>query len=56
MAHLLIDVRPLQTPNSRERGIGYSLRGWLTEFLRQPYEHRVTLVTDPRFEPPRFCS
>ncbi len=50
--HVVIDIRALQTPTSRQRGIGYSLRGWLGAFLGMPYEHRVTLLVDPRFDPP----
>ena len=52
MSHIVIDVRSLQTPNSRERGIGYLTRGWLREFLKLPCPHRVSLLTDPRFDQP----
>jgi glycosyltransferase involved in cell wall biosynthesis len=52
--HIVIDVRSLQTPGSRDRGIGYSLRGWLTEFLSMPYAHQVTLMYDPRLDPPQI--
>ncbi len=53
--HIVIDIRSLQTPSSRHRGIGYSLRGWLCEFLKMPYDHRVTLLMDPRFDPPEIA-
>ncbi|MBN1875289.1 MAG: glycosyltransferase family 4 protein [Anaerolineae bacterium] len=52
--HIAIDIRALQTPGSRDRGLGYGLKGWLTEFLKLPYCHRVTLLTDPRFDLPEL--
>ena len=49
--HVVIDIRSLQIPSSRDRGIGYCLRGWLTEFLKTPYDHRVSLLYDPHLGP-----
>ncbi len=51
MAHIAIDVRALQAPSSRSRGIGLSVRGWLRALLQMPSPHRLTLLSDPRFDP-----
>ena len=51
MAHIVIDTRALQTPSSRARGIGLSVRAWLSTILGMPQHHRITLLTDPRFDP-----
>jgi hypothetical protein len=50
--HIVIDIRTLQPNSLSNRPINDILKKWLNAFLRMPYEHRVTLLIDPRLQAP----
>lgn len=50
--HIVIDIRPLQIPSPHNEVFNHAIKSWLNAFLKMPYEHKVTLLIDPRFEKP----
>lgn len=50
--HIVIDIRTLQIPSPDNEAFNHAIKNWLSAFLKMPYEHKVTLLIDPRFSKP----
>ena len=50
--HIVIDIRTLQIASPDNEAFNHVIKSWLSAFLKIPYEHKVTLLIDPRFEMP----